>query len=80
MRTEIALSNIKEMIEKDGIEFIMKESKRLLDSGAIDKDKFVDDEFALPKIVLTVVLESLADQYRPRHDEYKEDVENLKHF
>jgi hypothetical protein len=82
MTTEEALQKIKEMMEDEGngLDYLYKRCKSLLNSNAVDKDKFKSDEYVLPKIILCAALLDLSDQYKPFSEEYRKDVENLKHF
>jgi hypothetical protein len=59
--------------------WIEKESKRLLDSGAIDCKSYAND-FQLPGIILTVALKNMIAQYSPCSSESKKEIENLNHF
>lgn len=67
-------------MEQDTINFIRKESDRLFDCGAIDTESY-EDNFILPKIVLTVALENLTKQIAlPDNKEYKKEIKNLRYF
>ena len=69
---------IKEMIT-DCNEYLLKECKKLFESGGVDTSKFSND-YILPKIVLTVALNNAAYQYEPHGKEYKKDMRNLSYF
>lgn len=60
-----------------------KEMLRLADhywnSGALDKSSY-DDDFVLPKIVMTACCERMVHQWMPFSSEYRDIVANLKHF
>ena len=61
------------------IDCIKKDTLRLFDSGAVDTESYGND-FALPKIILTVSLENQAYQYMPFSPDYKKAVKNLRKF
>lgn len=63
----------------DLMKAIQAEALRLFASGAIDTAEFGDD-FALPKICLTVAIENQAHQYRPPSSRYKAVAKNLRQF
>jgi len=60
-------------------EYLRDEVIRLFDSGALDTEKW-ENNFLLPKLILTVALENCAHEYRPPHSFGKKDVANLRHF
>lgn len=66
-------------MKKDISKYIDEETLRLFDSGAINKNSYEDD-YQLPKIVLTVALKSLSFQYLPLTPEGKREVLNLERF
>lgn len=63
----------------DLIEGIKKECDKLYDCGGVDTGAYEDD-FFLPKIVLTVAIENQVYQYMPLSPEGKKVVKNLRHF
>ncbi len=64
----------------DLIEGIRKECNRLYDSGAIDTSSYEND-YVLPKIILTVAIENNARQYTPPDDKkYGREMANIRHF
>ncbi len=65
--------------QKDIRSYILKETERLLNSGGVNLDDY-EDEFLLPKVLLTVACKSLVAQYSPYSDRGKADVKNLAHF
>jgi hypothetical protein len=72
------ISKLKELT-KDLKELVEEEAVRLFESGAIDT-KAHDNDYALPKIVLSAVLKREAWQYSPLDGEGKKYLENLMHF
>ena len=62
----------------DLIDAIRKECSGLYDSGGIDTGKY-QSEYILPKIILSVALESQPGQYR-MFGQYKKETANLRHF
>ena len=63
----------------DLIQDITKESMRLFNSGAIDTNQYEND-YLLPRIILTVAIENQIKQYFPLCIEGKKEVKNLRHF
>ena len=61
------------------MEAIRREATRLFESGAVDKESHEDD-FFLPKVVLTVAIENQVHQYMPLSPDGKAEVKNLRHF
>jgi len=61
------------------MEQIRKEVVRLYECGGVDTDSFSDD-YALPKICLTVAIENQVHQYMPLDSGYKSEVTNLRKF
>lgn len=57
------------------------ECVRLFLSGAIDVESY-QDNFVLPKIMISVSLRNIADDFSPSRfsAKYSSDMENLKHF
>ena len=63
----------------DLIEGIRKECDRLIQTGAVDVEQYGND-YALPKICLTVAIENQIRQYRPLDKNHLKEVANLRHF
>ena len=63
----------------DLTEAIRKECDRLFDCGAIDTGQY-EDNYSLPKIIITVAIENQIHKYSPFTDAAKKEVKNLKHF
>lgn len=79
-RTEFR-KKLDEMNNFDDIQdWITNEANRLLDSGAIDLDKYEATDFGIAKTVLSSCLRALAHQYRPLSAPYTDEYENLKRF
>lgn len=53
--------------------------KKLINSGALNLSDW-DDNYILPKCVMTVIGEEIAFQFKPHTPEGKETVENLRCF
>jgi hypothetical protein len=82
MNRQDALWKIDEMVNsQDGvIEYIKKECERLLSCGAVDYDDY-ENNYVLPKLILTVALENCARQYLPPYNtQHKREVANLRKF
>jgi hypothetical protein len=60
-------------------QYIDKETLRLFDSGAIDTTIYEDD-YTLPKIVISTALKNLSFQYFPLTSAGKKEALNLEHF
>jgi chlorite dismutase len=65
--------------DSDFMGFFHKRAKDLLNSGAIDLEKYEND-FRLPKIILSVVLKEASYQYEPLNHMDKKTARNLEHF
>lgn len=65
------LNDVKKAVEK--------RSQSLVNSGAIDFEKY-EDNYLLPKIVLTACLKDLCDSYMPFTDSARKEVFNLMKF
>ena len=66
-------------MKKDVSKYIDEETLRLFNSGAINKNSY-EDNYALPKIILTVALKNLSFQYLPLTPEGKRESLNLERF
>lgn len=66
-------------MKKDINRYLDKETIRLFDCGGIDKNIY-EDNYLLPKIILTVALQNLSPQYHPHSVSDKGAVKNLKQF
>ena len=66
-------------MKKDISHYIDDESQRLFDSGGVDPISY-DNNFLLPKIILTVVFKNLSWQYKPFTKEAQDAVNNLCNF
>ena len=58
---------------------LLRECERLFDSGGVDPDDFGDD-YALPKMILSVAMEKSASEWRPLSGDYRGVAHNLQHF
>lgn len=67
------------MMKKDLHKGIDKEIERLLNSGGIDHKKF-ENNFRLPKILLSVALQNQVHQYSPLTKEDQKEQKNLSYF
>ena len=66
-------------MKRDINRYVDRETVRLFESGAINKDSYEDD-YQLPKIILAAALKNLAFQYLPLTPEGKREVLNLERF
>ena len=66
-------------MKRDISKCINEETVRLFESGAVDTAAYEDD-FMLPKIVMTVALKNLSFQYLPLTPEGKRESLNLERF
>jgi hypothetical protein len=69
---------IKEMLP-DVTTSILKQAERLLNSGAVSLEDYEDD-YQLPKIILTACLSEIADSYKPHDKTDIKTVNNLRYF
>jgi len=78
-----AIKKVNEMIDCEGgvIDYLKKETERLLSVGAVDLDDYPDN-YELPKVILIAALISCTDQYRPPSDNKRlnKEIKNLSHF
>ena len=61
------------------VEGIRKDCNRLWETGAIATEQY-ENNYLLPKIILTVAIENQIRQYYPLSNEGKKEVRNLRHF
>lgn len=59
---------------------IIQEANRLFHSGAIDITRYPNNEYALPKIILTAALNNVKNNYKPRHAAGLYELKNLLKF
>ena len=67
-------------IQKGGLNWLLNETERLINSGGIDLSEEQKDSFYSPKIILSVALENLSKQYAPISQTGSETADNLKEF
>lgn len=79
MTTNQTIKKIKEILKENQPQ-LLKNCKRLLNSGGIDKSKYNKNDYILSKIVLSVALDVFVNSIKPYSEDYKEDLENLKNF
>ena len=75
-------AQFKEKIDEmmvDLIEGIKKNCDKLYACGGIDPESY-EDNYLLPKIILTVAIENQAHQYMPLNHQGKKAVRNLRYF
>lgn len=58
---------------------LISEGMRLFHSGGVDPEAF-DDNYVLPKALLTLALEHNVGQYEIDTKEFRSTVKNLRHF
>jgi len=63
----------------DLVEYIRKQSDRLYSCGGIDTSKYEDD-FRLPKLIISVVLKDAILQFSPMSVQDIKNARNLEHF
>lgn len=79
MKSKECENKINEMLPEAN-QRIMGECERLFKSGAIDTSSYPDDEYSLPKILLSVALLNVANDLRPLSKPFRDDWKNLLHF
>jgi len=72
------IKKVKESLKENRC-YIEKESLRLFRSGGVDIQRY-ENNFMLPKIVLTVAYKNLSFQYLPLNKDGEKEVKNLEHF
>jgi hypothetical protein len=78
MQKEQFDAKIEELLART-VKSVRADCSRLFASGAIDTSAYEDD-YLLPKIVLSVALENAASEWFPLYEPYREQVRNLRHF
>ena len=66
--------------QKGGLKWLLKESERLVQSGGINLSEEQKDSFYSPKIILSVALVNLSEQFAPISQSGCEIADNLKEF
>jgi hypothetical protein len=66
-------------LTKTTSEEIIKKAQKFTESGAVEFADY-ENNFALPKIFMTVACSDMAWQWQPLTDEHKKTVKNIKHF
>jgi hypothetical protein len=66
--------------QRGGLKWLLKEAERLINSGGIDLSEEEKGSFYAPKIILSVALENLSEQFAPISQSGSEIAENLKKF
>ena len=66
--------------QKGGLKWLLKESERLVQSGGINLSEEQKNSFYVPKIILSVALVNLSEQFAPISQTGSEIAENLKAF
>ena len=76
------ISKLEFMINREnGVkDTMMNRAKKLLESGAIDLDKYPEDNYKLPRILLNASLEYALDQYELTGSNEKKELKNLRKF
>lgn len=78
MTKQQAIKKFKEMLPELK-EAMIKDCEKLLDCGGVNLPDY-EDNYLLPKILMTAILERQIWQYRPHTKEAKEVSKNLLHF
>lgn len=76
MEHKSVLTKIEEMLENDKADALSRAEKALT-SGALDLDSY-EDNYLLPKIILSAIYSELAYQRRPHSKCDQETIDNLK--
>ena len=79
MQTEHEVQALVDVLLVDFSKQITGEVRRLLTCEAIDLGLFEND-FSIPKVVLSQALHNIADSYRPLSPLLKGIAKNLRHF
>lgn len=54
--------------------------KKALQSGALDIENELPDDYRLPKIIYYTILCTMAEEWKPLIEENRKEAENLKRF
>ena len=74
---EKAIKRVMEMYDNQGRNHLHERLNRLLNSGYVYLDDY-EDNYLLPKILLSALLDELSWQYLPFIKEYREEVKRLR--
>lgn len=80
---DIIMNRIKDMVNDDMIDSLLKQCDRLLKAGCVDIDHYMDKDYLLPKMILSIVLQERVNNFSRLFDKsnrVKQDVKNLKYF
>ena len=72
------ITKIKEMLP-DVTNGIIKRSENILSSGALNLEAY-EDNYVLPKIIMTACLHDIAEAYEPFNKADAKTVRNLRNF
>lgn len=73
-----AMQKVRELAQR-ARRTLIEDAEYLIDSGAINMSDYEND-YVLPKILLSAALERKKDIYRPLFLDYKKEVKNLTYF
>lgn len=73
------MKKYREMIRTTLAEKLIEDGEKAFRSGAFDPKDYLDD-YVLPKIVLTVALETASKGYMPLYKGHRDTLANLRHF
>lgn len=74
------LKLFREQLDRYVINDMMNIAKRLINSGAIDFDLFLEHGEHLPYVLIPVVAREISDKYMPKRGFWRKFVNNLRHF
>lgn len=79
MKKEACAAKVKELVENMA-EAIKAKAMFLYESGAVNADDYSDDDYRLPKLLVTAAARDQADSYRPMDPALREELVNLEKF
>lgn len=77
--TKIQFDKQLNKLTREVVRVVGEECQRLLKSGAVDLEAYQND-FMLPKIILSVALKNAAYHFTPLSPEWQKEMKNLMHF
>ena len=79
MKRQTAINKVLEMMKND-MQDAYKMAHQATTCGALNLDDYEEDEYLLPKIILNVVYERLADSRAPISKQTAAEIANLRHY
>jgi len=76
MKRQTAIKKTLELYDQDR-KRVEELAEKAVSCGAVDLDDYPEAEYALPKIILSVIYQTLRDGWEPLNKEHKDEAANL---